>query len=147
MNRPAAAAAGMAVLLGWASAAAAHHTGVQYDFAKSVTLKGVVKEFEAQNPHMELILVINDGAGAPRQIEFEGQSANNMYRDCYLRGMVNVGDTITISYSPLKTGKDGGFFQTAVLADGRTFGRKMGGGPAPGAVPSPAPKPAAKPKS
>ena len=129
-----AAAAGLVLVLGWASAASAHHTGVQYAFDKSVTIKGVVKEFEAQNPHMQLSLMVTDAKGA-HVVEFEGQSANNMYRDGYRRGMVNVGDTITVSYSPLKSGQEGGFFQTAILSDGRTFGRKMGGGPSPAAAP------------
>ena len=73
-------ATAMLLLLG--SAATAHHSAVQFDFTKTVAITGVVKKFEAINPHMRLILHVKDAKGE-RDIEFEGHSTNNMYRAGY----------------------------------------------------------------
>ncbi len=104
-----------------AAPALAHHSAVQFDFTKSVPMKGTVKKFDAINPHMRLVLAVNDAKGA-RDIEFEGHSTNNMYRAGYRKGMVKVGDAITVNIAPLKSGADGGFVVSATTTDGKFFG-------------------------
>ena len=123
MNRTAIAAAGVALVFGWATAASAHHSAVQFDFGKSVPIKGVVKEFEAINPHMRLTLMVN-GAKGVHPVEFEGHSTNNMYRNGYRKGMVNIGDTITVNIAPMRNGTEGGYVVSAVTAKGVFFGAK-----------------------
>ena len=126
MNKSVVAIASAALLAGSAGAAAAHHTTAQYDNQHPVEVKAIVKEFAPNNPHMQLTLVVNDAKGS-RALDLEGQSVNNMYRMGYRRGMISVGDTITVTYSPLKPGMQGfsGLFRTIVLADGHVLG---GGG-------------------
>ena len=106
-----------------ATGASAHHSAIQFDFTKSVAVKGQVKSFEAINPHMRLIMHVTDAKGT-RDIEFEGHSTNNMYRNGYRQGMVKVGDTITVNIAPLKDGKDGGFVLSANTQDGKFFGAR-----------------------
>jgi hypothetical protein len=106
-----------------AGAASAHHSAIQFDFSKNVPVKGQVKSFEAINPHMRLILHVTDAKGA-RDIEFEGHSTNNMYRQGYRAGMVKVGDAITVNIAPMKDGTDGGFVVSATTKDGKFFGQK-----------------------
>jgi hypothetical protein len=113
------AATAMFMLLG--TAAAAHHSAVQFDFTKSVAIKGVVKKFEAINPHMRLVLHVKDARGE-RDIEFEGHSTNNMYRAGYRHNMIKFGDTITVNVAPLKNGTEGGYVTAAVTANGQRFG-------------------------
>ena len=43
--------------------ASAHHSAIQFDFGKSVPIKGVVIKFEAINPHMRLILRVTAAKG------------------------------------------------------------------------------------
>ena len=114
---------GAAAALVVAGAASAHHSAIQFDFTKNVPVKGQVKSFEAINPHMRMILHVTDPKGT-RDIEFEGHSTNNMYRQGYRQGMVKVGDSITVNIAPMKDGTDGGFVVSATTADGRFFGMK-----------------------
>ena len=101
----------------------AHHSAVQFDFTKAVSIKGVVKYFRAINPHMQLVLHVTDEKGA-RDITFEGHSTNNMYRAGYRDNMIKVGDTITVFVAPLKTGADGGYVTAALTASGVRFGQR-----------------------
>jgi hypothetical protein len=113
--------AAIAALCG--SAAAAHHSAVQFDFTRSETVTGVVKKFRAINPHMQLVLHVKDAKGE-RDIAFEGHSTNNMYRAGYRDNMINVGDTITVYIAPLRDGGDGGYVTAAVTASGVRFGAR-----------------------
>ena len=75
---------------------------MQFDFANSKAITGVVKKFIAINPHMQLVLRVTDAKGK-RDIEFEGHSTNNMYRAGYRDNMIKVGDKITVYIAPLRT--------------------------------------------
>jgi hypothetical protein len=99
----------------------AHHSAVQFDFGQSVSITGVVKKFEAINPHMRLVLQVTDDKGS-REIELEGHSTNNMYRAGYRNGMIKYGDTITVFVAPLKDGSEGGYVTAAKTASGTRFG-------------------------
>jgi hypothetical protein len=103
--------------------AMAHHSAVQFDFAKSVAYTGVVKEFAAINPHMRLLIAVKDAKGT-HDIKFEGHSTNNMYRAGYRKGMVKVGDTVTVNAAPLRDGAEGGYVVSVELADGQFFGQR-----------------------
>ena len=116
----------LVVGLGAGAAVSAHHSAIQFDFGKNVQVTGVVKKFQAINPHMRLVLTVTDAKGT-RDIEFEGHSTNNMYRGCYRDKMINVGDKITVIIAPLKDGSDGGYVTGAVTAKGEKFGLGAGG--------------------
>jgi hypothetical protein len=103
------------------SAASAHHSAIQFDFSKSVSIKGVVQKFQAINPHMRLVLRVTDAKGT-RDIEFEGHSTNNMYRAGYRDRMIQVGDEITVFVAPLRDGTEGGYVTAALTAKGVRFG-------------------------
>jgi hypothetical protein len=103
--------------------AAAHHSAVQFDFTKTVAYKGEVKEFAAINPHMRLLIAVKDAKGS-HDIRFEGHSTNNMYRAGYRKGMVKVGDTVTVNAAPLRDGSEGGYVVSVELADGQFFGQR-----------------------
>jgi hypothetical protein len=101
----------------------AHHSAVQFDFTKSVSYKGKVKEFAAINPHMRLIIE-TEVEKKPLTIKFEGHSTNNMYRSGYRKGMIKVGDTITVNAAPLRDGTPGGYVVSVDTADGTFFGAR-----------------------
>jgi hypothetical protein len=114
------------VALGCGAGVSAHHSAAQFDFGKSVQVTGVVKKFQAINPHMRLVLTVTDAKGT-RDIDFEGHSTNNMYRGCYRDKMINLGDKITVTIAPLKDGGEGGYVTGAVTAKGEKFGLGAGG--------------------
>jgi hypothetical protein len=111
------------IALSLALPATAHHSAVQFDFTKNVAYTGVVKEFAAINPHMRLVVEVKDDKGV-HKVKFEGHSTNNMYRNGYRKGMVNVGDTVTVSAAPLRDGSMGGYVIGVTMADGTFFGAK-----------------------
>ena len=113
-----------AALVGlWGSAVAAHHSAIQFDFTRTVTIKGVVKKFQAISPHMRLTLQVTDAKGT-REIELEGHSTNNMYRAGYRNNMIKFGDAITVFVAPLKDGSEGGYVTAALTASGVRFGAR-----------------------
>ena len=116
----------LVVGLGFGAAVSAHHSAIQFDFGKSAQVSGVVKKFQAINPHMRLVLTVTDAKGS-RDIEFEGHSTNNMHRGCYRAGMIKVGDKITLNIAPLKDGSEGGYVTGATTAKGEKFGLGAGG--------------------
>ena len=103
--------------------ASAHHSAVQFDFTKPVEVKGKVKQFVAVNPHMRMTLDVTDAKGT-REIKYEGHSTNNMFREGYRKGMVNVGDSITVRIAPMKNGEDGGYVLGVTTASGEYFGAR-----------------------
>jgi hypothetical protein len=108
-------------LIGFGTTAAAHHSAAQFDFGRSVQVTGIVKKFEAINPHMRLVLQVTDAKGT-RDIAYEGHSTNNMYRSGYRNEMIKIGDKITVTIAPLRDGSDGGYVTAAVTASGASFG-------------------------
>jgi hypothetical protein len=108
-----------------AATAGAHHSAVQFDFTKNVSYSGTVKSFTAINPHMKMTIELKnaDGKGV-HEVKFEGHSLNNMYRDGYRKGMVKVGDTVTVSCAPYKDGTEGGYVIGVTMSDGGFFGMK-----------------------
>ena len=114
-----------------AAAAGAHHSAVQFDFTKQVQYTGTVKEFSAINPHMRMTVALKNASGAgTHDVKFEGHSTNNMYRNGYRKGMIKVGDTVTVSAAPLRNGDLGGYVIGVSMADGTFFGAQ----PRPGAA-------------
>jgi hypothetical protein len=110
-----------ALMILWGAGASAHHSAGQFDFTKSASMTGVVKKFQAINPHMRLVLAVTDTKGT-RDVAFEGHSTNNMYRAGYRDGMIKVGDKITVFVAPLRDGSEGGYVTAASTAAGKRFG-------------------------
>jgi hypothetical protein len=110
-----------AAVIGMTAPAIAHHSAAPFDFTiRDAKVTGVVKEFEVANPHTKIVLMVSDDKG-PREIEFEGHSRNNYYRQGWRPALVKVGDTITLLVAPRKDGTDGGYALNVIAADGTEF--------------------------
>jgi hypothetical protein len=105
-----------------AAPALAHHSAAQFDFQKQVNVKGIVKLVRFSNPHAKLILEVTDEERGTRDIEFEGHSRNNMYRQGLRPEMMHEGDEITIRIAPMRDGSDGGYVTAFITADGQAIG-------------------------
>jgi hypothetical protein len=115
--------AGLVAAAALAVPALAHHSAAHFDFANQVNVTGVVKEARFANPHARIILEITDEARGTRDVEFEGHSRNNMYRQGFRPGMMSAGDTITIRIAPTRDGADGGYMTAFITADGEAIGQ------------------------
>jgi hypothetical protein len=109
--------------LALAAPALAHHSFAMFDQEKTVTYKGVVKEFEWNNPHVWLRVTVMDPAGKPLNYAFEMGSVRRSMLDGWKADSVKPGDAISVTIHPLKDGSRGGMYLSAQLGTGKTFGR------------------------
>ena len=109
--------------LGFAAPAFAHHSFAMFDQEKTVVYKGVVKEFEWNNPHVWLRVAVTDPAGKPLNYAFEMGSVRRSMLDGWKSDSVKPGDAISVTIHPLKDGSRGGMYLAAQLANGKKFGR------------------------
>jgi hypothetical protein len=105
----------------------AHHSAVAFDFGKSVTYTGTVKEFRAVEPHLRVVLEWKDAKGADHLVRFEGHSLNNLYRAGYRKDMVKVGDTLTVTAAPYRNGDEGGYVIGGQVKGAEYWGMKSRG--------------------
>jgi Family of unknown function (DUF6152) len=99
----------------------AHHSASRFDLSiRDNEVSGIVKVFEAANPHTKIVLEITDEKGT-RDVEFEGHSRNNYYRSGWRAGMVEPGDRITLLAAPTRDGSDGGYALAVITEDGTRF--------------------------
>ena len=97
--------------------AAAHHSFAMFDQKKIVTLEGKVHEFQWTNPHA--FLEIDDTKGTRWSLELN--SPNNLKRQGWSRNSLKPGDEISVTFNPLRNGKQGGLFNSLVKADGKVL--------------------------
>ena len=104
----------------FAAPALAHHSFAMFDAEKTVTMQGTVKEFEWVNPHSWLrIMVQDEKTGQLAQWALELSSPARLKRMGMSQDSVKAGDTVSVTFHPLKDGGRGGQFLQAVLPDGR----------------------------
>src|SRR5258708_15107806 len=107
-----------------AAPAVAHHSFTMFDQEKTIAVKGRVKEFEWNNPHVWMrITVMDQATGKPLQYAMEMGSVARSTYDGWKRDTVKPGDAVTVSIHPLKDGSRGGMYLSAELADGHKLGR------------------------
>lgn len=105
--------------------AAAHHSFAAFNMTEEKTVTGTVKQVDWTNPHIWIwIDVPNDKS--PQTYGFEGMSPNFLERRNWTRTTLKPGDKITVSYRPLKDGKNGGMFVNGKMENGTIL--TMGGG-------------------
>ncbi len=99
--------------------AVAHHSTAMFDFAKTVTMEGTIKEFQWTNPHTWTVLTVT-GKGAG-EYGLEGMSPNYLAREGWSKRTLKPGDKVTVVVHPMKDGRKGGFMVSATLPDGTTM--------------------------
>jgi hypothetical protein len=112
----------IAVLL-TASAALAHHSNAAFDGDKVVVLKGTVTEWKWVNPHVWILLSVDDGKGGKVDWAIEGRTPGQLLRAGWSKSILKAGDIITIDFSPAKDGTRTGLLTRVRLADGTVLGQ------------------------
>ena len=98
----------------------AHHSFAMFDAQQTVTLQGTVKEFEWTNPHAWLRVMVNDEkTGTPLLWALELSSPSRLVTMGMRADSVKPGDTVSVTFHPMKNGSRGGQFLQAVLPGGK----------------------------
>jgi hypothetical protein len=82
----------------------AHHSVTMYDLDNMITLKGEVTKIEWTNPHVFVHFKVAKEGGAAEEWAMELDPPVLLRRYGWLRSTVKVGDAITVTGGPAKTG-------------------------------------------
>lgn len=101
-----------------AGPATAHHSFAAFDMESEMTVTGTVKQVEWTNPHTWIWIDVENAEGGVDTFGFEGMSPNYLARRGWKRTTLTPGDTITVTFRPLKNGERGGMFVRGEMAGG-----------------------------
>ena len=113
----------VAVLLAAASALA-HHSNSAFDGDKVMVLTGTVTEWKWTNPHVWIVLSVDDGNGGKVPWAIEGRTPGQLVRAGWSRTILKAGETITVDFSPAKDGSRTGLLTRVRRADGTVVGQQ-----------------------
>jgi hypothetical protein len=108
-----------------ATPATAHHSFSAFDMANQKSITGKVKQVDWTNPHIWIWIDVANDKGGADTYGFEGMSPNFLARRGWTRTTLKTGDTITVSYRPMRDGSKGGMFINGKMASGKVL--TMGG--------------------
>jgi hypothetical protein len=97
----------------------AHHGRSNYDVTQTVTLKGIVSEFEWVNPHALIHFDVTDENAKVEKWIGETNSPNTLSRQGWSKNTVKIGDQVTLVGHRVKGGGLYLNFSKIIFADGR----------------------------
>ena len=118
----------MAALTG---SALAHHSAAMFDMSKTVTVQGIVREFQYTNPHSWLQVVVVDPAGKSVEWGFETEGPSTLLRVGIKAKTFRPGDRVTVVANPMRDGRPAGSWISATKADGTVYNLRPGRPPPP----------------
>jgi len=117
-------------LAAMAGSALAHHSAAMFDFSKTVTVQGTVKEFQYTNPHSWLQVLVVGADGKTVEWGFETEGPSTLLRSGIKAKTFKPGDKVTIVASPMRDGRPAGAWISATKADGTIYNLRPGPKPA-----------------
>ena len=97
----------------------AHHSTAEFDYAREVTIEGVVKEVQWTNPHSYVQLLVPGADGKTTQWGIEiGAPAMNV-RMGWRKDSVKEGDKVKMYFAPARDGRNFGSLRYMTFEDGR----------------------------
>ena len=126
VNRSALAAVVAAFVVVAAATANAHHSATMFEQTRTITVEGVVKEFQFSNPHSWLLVDVKDKAGKVTTWGFEAEGPSTLQRAGIRRSEFPVGTKVTMTGRPMKDGTPAAIWVLAVRADGKRFDPREG---------------------
>jgi Family of unknown function (DUF6152) len=113
-------------LLAFATVAFAHHGTANYDTTKTVSVTGTINGFQFVNPHVIITWDAKDSAGKVQKWQGELTSPNRLTRYGWNKDTLKVGDAVTISGFPTKSGSNEIWIQKIVRSNGEELPLKPG---------------------
>src|SRR5258708_36219625 len=100
----------------------APHSGAMFDPEKTITLKGVVKEFEYTNPHSWLCITVTNDDKTTTDWGFEAEGPSTLFRNGIKKGDLKPGDKVTVTGRPMRDGRPAAAWVKAIKEeDGRVL--------------------------
>ena len=116
--------AGLLAALG-AAPVFAHHSGAMFDYDRSVTLVGTVKQFQWTNPHCWIELSVPGKNGTVEEWSVEMGAPLQLYQGGWKPGTLRPGDEIRVVIRPNRDASvKAGLFVSATGSDGRVLGKQ-----------------------
>jgi hypothetical protein len=109
------------LVAGLGIAASAHHSGSMFEPVKTITLKGVVKEFEYTNPHSWLWVTVTNDDQTTTDWGFEAEGPSTLFRNGIKKNDLRPGDKVTVTGRPMRDGRPAAAWVNAVKEDGRVL--------------------------
>lgn len=104
----------------------AHHSSTMFDETKTVTMEGVVKEWQLTNPHSWLLVDVTGKDGKVATWGFEAEGPSTLQRAGIRPSDLKPGTKLTISGHPMRDGQRAAIWVSAVRADGKKFNPRAG---------------------
>ena len=104
----------------------AHHSAAMFEEKKTITVEGVVKEFQFTNPHSWLLVDVTDKNGKVTTWGFEAEGPSTLQRAGIRPSELPVGTKLTITGRPMKDGRPAAIWESAVRADGKKLNPREG---------------------
>ena len=120
-------ALGLVTTLGLSSAAWAHHSAAMFDATKTDVLAGTVVQYQFENPHAWIYLMVTGPSGVQKKYSIEMTSPNLLQRAGWRPSTLKPGDKVTIKIHPLHDGQDGGSFVEITMPDGKVMDQRQRG--------------------
>jgi hypothetical protein len=108
-------------------AVVAHHSAAMFDEKKTITVDGVVKEFQYTNPHSWLLVDVTGPDGKVVTWGFEAEGPSTLQRAGIRPSELPVGTRLSITGRPMKDGRPAATWEYAVRQkDGKKFNPREG---------------------
>ena len=118
---------GLGALIVCTGTSLAHHSATMFEEKKTITVEGVVKEFQYSNPHSWLLVDVTDKDGKVTTWGFEAEGPSTLQRAGIRPSELPVGTKLTITGRPMKDGRPAAIWVSAVRAsDGKRFDPREG---------------------
>ena len=105
----------------------AHHSFAMFDRSVEKVATGTVVRWAFNAPHSWLYLNVKNADGSETLWSFEGSAPPSLLQRGITGSTFEPGETVTISYCPMKDGRPGGGLGWARLADGTFLNPSDGG--------------------
>ena len=116
----------LALLMLASATVSAHHSATMFEQTKTITVEGVVKEFQYSNPHSWLLVDVTDKTGKVTTWGFEAEGPSTLQRAGIRPSEFKPGTKVTMTGRPMKDGKPAAIWVVAVRGDGKKFDPRDG---------------------
>lgn len=115
------------VVIALAGHASAHHSATMFEPTKTITVEGIVKEFQWSNPHSWLLIDVTDKTtGQVTTWGFEAEGPSTLQRAGIRPSEFPIGTKVTMTGRPMKDGRPAAIWVLAVRGDGKRFDPRQG---------------------
>ena len=104
----------------------AHHSGAMFEETKTITVEGVVKQFQYTNPHSWLLVDVKGKDGKVTTWGFEAEGPSTLQRAGIRPSVFPAGTKVTMTGRPMRDGSPAAIWVLAVRGDGKKYDPRAG---------------------